>query len=187
MTISGHVAVNRQLISPIFLYCLKSAQLEPWEQKARHGKIQPDQGFGPFLALDFASRSFTRMTESDFHISETADLFHLALRLAEAKTSPAHAVRRRASTDRRSRPRVPLDLAFSYRTLGRKVRVGAGRILNISTAGLLASCCDGLVVGTTLELAMEWPIRLNGRRALHQVMIGSVVRSEASRFAMVSF
>jgi len=88
------------------------------------------------------------------------------------------------SADRRSRLRFPLNLAFSYRTLTRKSRSGAGRVLNISSSGVLAECPDPFTVGTTVELTMEWPVRMHGWIPIHLVMIGSIVRCEASGFAL---
>jgi hypothetical protein len=88
--------------------------------------------------------------------------------------------------DRRSRYRFPLGLKFSYRTLDRRPRFGTGRTLNISSTGLLAESCDLFTVGITVELTMEWPVRLHGWIPLHLVMIGSIVRCELPRFAVAS-
>jgi len=90
------------------------------------------------------------------------------------------------STDRRSRVRFPIVLAFSYRTLDRKSHSGVGRILNISSTGALAECRDPFTAGTTVELTMEWPARLHGWIPLQLIMVGSIVRCEVSRFAVAA-
>ena len=91
---------------------------------------------------------------------------------------------RPVAADRRSRTRFSPDLAFTYRTLERRSRSGAGRVMNISSSGVLAACHDPLTVGTKVELTMEWPARLNGWIPLRLVMIGSIVRCEVSCFAV---
>jgi hypothetical protein len=90
------------------------------------------------------------------------------------------------STDRRSRVRFPLDLAFSCRTLERRVRYGAGRTVNISSAGILVESPDTFAPGTSVELTAEWPVRLQGWIPLQLVVTGSVVRCELCRFAMTA-
>ena len=78
-----------------------------------------------------------------------------------------------------------MDLAFSYRTLDRTGRRGAGRTLNISSTGILAAaCCDRLTVGARVEITIEWPVRFDGHIPLQLVMIGSIVRCEPDRFAV---
>jgi hypothetical protein len=90
------------------------------------------------------------------------------------------------STDRRSRTRFPLKLTFTWRTLERKARSGMGRILNVSSTGLLAACGETFTLGTALELTVKWPVRLPGRIPLSLVMIGRIVRCELSGFAVAA-
>jgi len=89
--------------------------------------------------------------------------------------------------DRRSRVRFPMDLPFCYRTLDRNIRSGAGRVLNVSSRGVLAACAHQLTAGTTVELTMEWPAQLDGRVPLHLVMLGTIVRCEVAGFAVAAF
>ena len=79
------------------------------------------------------------------------------------------------ATDRRSRVRFPLDLAFSYRTLDRRSRYGAGHTLNISSTGVLVESRNLVTPGTTVELTAEWLALLDGWIPLYLVMTGTVV------------
>jgi hypothetical protein len=94
---------------------------------------------------------------------------------------------RPVSWERRARVRFPVSLPFFYRTVDRRVaRCGVGRILNISSAGVLAASRDQFNVDTTVELTIEWPVRLDGWIPIHLVLIGSIVRCELSRFAVAA-
>jgi hypothetical protein len=88
--------------------------------------------------------------------------------------------------DRRARVRYPIEMPFSYRTLDRTFRRGVGRILNISSRGILAECTDKLSADTSVELTIEWPLRLDGAIPLHLVIAGTIVRCEKSRFAVAA-
>lgn len=99
---------------------------------------------------------------------------------------PQEVLLRPVSRDRRARVRFPVDLPFSYRTLDPTRRSGTGRILNLSSCGLLAACRDHLTVDTTVELTIEWPARLHGGIPLHLIVTGSIVRCETFGFAVAS-
>jgi hypothetical protein len=58
---------------------------------------------------------------------------------------------------------------------------GSGTTLNISSDGILFTTEEMLPVGRTVELAVNWPARLDGTCALKFVAVGRVVRSEASQ------
>jgi hypothetical protein len=90
------------------------------------------------------------------------------------------------ATDRRSRVRFALDLAFSCRTLDRQFRYGTGRTLNISSTGMLLESSDLFTPGTSVELTAEWPVLLHRWIPLYLVMTGCVVRCEVSRFAVAA-
>src|SRR6476659_8792392 len=78
--------------------------------------------------------------------------------------------------ERRSRLRFPFELRVRFRTLGRNYPVaGMGRVVNMSSGGLLVSCQDEVPAGAPMELNIEWPTRLDGRVPLHLVAIGTVV------------
>ena len=88
--------------------------------------------------------------------------------------------------DRRSRVRFPMELRVRFRGLGRGYRVsGMGRLVNMSSGGLLVAHQDGVQIGTLLELHIEWPVRLDGRIPLQIVAVGKVTRCNPSSFAVV--
>lgn len=92
----------------------------------------------------------------------------------------------RPSGNQRLRARFPIDLPLSYRTLGRKLRSGAGRVVNISSNDVTVACSHGLTAGTPVELTIEWPARLDGSTPLNLIMTGKTARCEPSGFAVAS-
>jgi hypothetical protein len=104
----------------------------------------------------------------------------------EVSRSRAEALVMADTWDRRSKVRFPVSLPFFYRTVDRTLRCGLGRVLNISSGGVLAACRDQLDINTNLELTIEWPVRIDGGIPLHLIMVGSVVRCDMSTFAVAS-
>jgi hypothetical protein len=89
-------------------------------------------------------------------------------------------------TENRSKVRFPLELPVRYRSLGRECTfAGTGRVVNISSGGVLVTCRQEIRAGSRLELNIEWPFLLDGRTPLQLVTLGRVLRSEASHFAAV--
>jgi hypothetical protein len=87
--------------------------------------------------------------------------------------------------ERRSRARFPFDLRVRYRTLGRTEPFsGVGRLVNMSSGGVLVAYQDRVRTGARMELNIEWPSLLDGEVPLQLVAMGKVVRCEASSFAM---
>ena len=91
----------------------------------------------------------------------------------------------RPDVERRSKTRFYLNLPVRYQTLSRGPAGGEGRILNISSGGLLVAHPSPLCVGVRTELRIEWPSLLEGKIRLQLVALGRVVRSEASAFAVM--
>lgn len=60
----------------------------------------------------------------------------------------------------------------------------AGRVTNMSSRGILISCPDEIIVGTPLELNIDWPIKLDGRVPLRLIVIGTVMRCGLFNFAV---
>jgi PilZ domain-containing protein len=88
--------------------------------------------------------------------------------------------------ERRTRLRFPFELRVRFRSMGRAYPVaGAGWVRNISSGGVLVMYPHEVSAGTTLELSIEWPTRLDGRIPLHLVAVGTVLRSELCSFAVV--
>ena len=87
--------------------------------------------------------------------------------------------------ERRSRLRFPFQLRVSFRTIGQSYPVaGMGRVVNISSNGVLIAYQHEISAGTPVELNINWPARLDGRIPLQLVAIGTVVRGELFGFAV---
>lgn len=82
--------------------------------------------------------------------------------------------------ERRQTNRFPLREDVTYRVLHSKQEAisGCGTTLNMSSDGILFTTEQMIPAGRTVELSMNWPVRLDGTCALKFVAIGRVVRSE---------
>lgn len=108
--------------------------------------------------------------------------FHTALLTPE---SPTEQEWRTVTRERRSKMRFPLGLPAHYRCLGKAAVCGEGRIVNMSSGGVLVACVHAVRVDLRLELRIAWPSLLDGRVGLQLVAVGRVVRCEPSNFAML--
>jgi hypothetical protein len=91
----------------------------------------------------------------------------------------------KGAIERRSRLRFPFELSVSFRTLGHAYPVtGVGRIVNMSSTGVLIAHQHQISAGTLVELNIDWPTRLDGRVPLRLIAIGTVVRCERFSFAV---
>ena len=81
--------------------------------------------------------------------------------------------------ERRANIRFPCRLCVSWRTLDPPLRRGESTIgtLNISSKGLLFSTTENFERGSTLEVTLDWPVRLNQQVPLKLVITGHVIRS----------
>jgi PilZ domain len=86
--------------------------------------------------------------------------------------------------ERRSKARYPLMLKIRYRSLGRKLHLGEGQAVNLSSGGALIDSRHELSVGEVLEVCMEWPSLLDGCIPLQLVAVAKVVRCGPSSFAV---
>ncbi|MBZ5673650.1 MAG: PilZ domain-containing protein [Acidobacteriia bacterium] len=87
--------------------------------------------------------------------------------------------------ERRTRLRFPFELRVRFRSLGQAYPVaGAGWVRNISSGGVLVMYQHEVSAGTTLELHIDWPTRLEGRIPLQLVAVGTIVRCELFSFAV---
>jgi hypothetical protein len=81
--------------------------------------------------------------------------------------------------ERRGTTRFPLQEEVKYKLLhGKDVIVGAGKTLNIGSGGVLFTTEHRLPMGRTVELAVNWPARLDGTCALRFIATGRVIRSD---------
>ena len=66
-----------------------------------------------------------------------------------------------------------MTLRFSLRSGTR----GNGKVLDISSSGVLFRCGAQLPVGETIEASLNWPLRLNDQCPLQLCVRGRIVRS----------
>ena len=87
--------------------------------------------------------------------------------------------------ERRLKFRYPLDLSVRFRSLAPKGSAfsGEGKAVNLSSGGILVASRHQIVLGTLLEMSMEWPSLIDGRIPLQLVAVGRVLREEKSRGA----
>ena len=90
--------------------------------------------------------------------------------------------------DQRSHCRYPITSELEYKLLnkGRVERSGFGRMLNISSRGVLFDTDNILPASGRIELTIPWPFRLEGICPLKLVMRGRIVRSDGNGIAIRS-
>jgi hypothetical protein len=81
--------------------------------------------------------------------------------------------------DRRHGRRYPVDAKVHYKALerGETIASGDGRLVNMSSSGVLVELRDALKRGTHVELSIAWPVRLNGDTAMQLWIDGTAVRT----------
>jgi len=90
------------------------------------------------------------------------------------------------TTDRRETSRFPVREEVRYRVLHAKgsPASGIGKTLDIGSGGILFTTEEKLPMGRLVEVAVNWPVRLDGDCPLQFVVVGKVVRSEATKAAV---
>ena len=90
------------------------------------------------------------------------------------------------TADRRGSSRFPVREDVRYRVLHAKGSPagGVGKTLDIGSGGILFTTQERLPLGRVVEVAVNWPVRLDGACPLQFVAVGKVVRSEAAKAAM---
>jgi hypothetical protein len=90
------------------------------------------------------------------------------------------------ANDRRSSDRFPMEREVRYRVHNRRGsdECGDGVTVNMSSNGVLFTTERILLPGKRMELAINWPARLDQRCALKFVARGRVVRSEEGKAAV---
>ena len=87
--------------------------------------------------------------------------------------------------DRRNPGRYPMDREIRFRmTNKRNELVGTGRVVNMSSKGLLFLTDERLPAGKRLEMAISWPAQLAHKCALKLIARGKVVRAGAGMAAV---
>jgi hypothetical protein len=90
-------------------------------------------------------------------------------------------------TDRRVSNRLPIEREVRYKVIGGKQHVrptGSGKTLNMSSGGVLFTTESGLPQGARVEIAVSWPVQLNGATPLKLVATGVLVRSDERQAAI---
>jgi hypothetical protein len=85
-----------------------------------------------------------------------------------------------AATERRANSRFAIQSELRY-LLNNETLIasGNGHTLNLSSRGVLFTTEQRLTVGSTVELSIGWPAKLDEICPLHLVILGRVVRSDA--------
>lgn len=86
--------------------------------------------------------------------------------------------------DRRIKFRYPIKVDVQYRIGDAKGPAGAGRTVNIGSAGMLFTAEHRIAVGQKLELSLSWPAMLDGVTRLKLVATGIAVRYAGSAVAI---
>ena len=89
--------------------------------------------------------------------------------------------------ERRKFSRYPIECPVSIRLLEADVggEIARGTTLNMASRGLLVATDQRLPQGASVEVAIEWPARLDERIGLRLVVRGSVPRCEPGRLAVL--
>jgi PilZ domain-containing protein len=80
--------------------------------------------------------------------------------------------------ERRKRTRFPIALVARYAVDGRQEIAGMSRTVNISSQGVLMRSAHEVSPGTSIEVAIEWPILIGNSRPLALHLLGRVIRSD---------
>jgi hypothetical protein len=88
--------------------------------------------------------------------------------------------------DRRRATRLPLCFPLRYKvlTLTGIAHVGGGQTCNVSSAGVLFQPDTDLAKGSTVEVAIDWPVLYRGRQHLELVLSGTIARLDDGRAAL---
>ena len=88
-------------------------------------------------------------------------------------------------SERRETTRFPLCEDVKYKLVyGKIVTTGTGKTLNIGSGGVLFTTEQRLPMGRMVEIAVNWPARLDGTCLLKFVASGRIIRSEDDRAAV---
>ena len=100
---------------------------------------------------------------------------------------PYRKLRRVKNHDERRRTgRLPISQEVRYSVLGERKKteqIGLGNTLNMSSSGVLFTTESVLPEGERIELAVSWPVQLDGV-SLKLVLSGRLVRAEEMQAAM---
>ena len=99
------------------------------------------------------------------------------------RTDRSALVRAGAMTrERRGHARFPLSLDVRYSAL--RAESGSGRIIDISKTGVRIAAQGPQEPGSRLDIAINWPVLLEGRVPLQLLVVGKVVWSSQTEVAL---
>jgi hypothetical protein len=76
------------------------------------------------------------------------------------------------------------EVRFWLLSQGAKEAPGTGRVVNMSSSGVLFTSPDLVPPGRSMELSISWPAQLNAKCGLRLVARGVVVRCENGKIAV---
>ena len=90
-----------------------------------------------------------------------------------------------AGTERRTNTRFAIRSELRYILLNNETIIASGsaHTINVSSRGVSFTTEQRLPVGSTVELAIAWPVKLDETCPLRLVILGRVVRSDAGTAA----
>jgi len=97
--------------------------------------------------------------------------------MAKERNSLRMAVAENSGSGRRKHWRYPVDLEIRCRALPSD-RVVLGKICDISSHGVRFTSSEILALGATVELAIDWPVLLDGACPLQLKGRGRVLRND---------
>jgi PilZ domain len=88
--------------------------------------------------------------------------------------------------DRRDSVRFPLPLTVRYSASHRRalVETGSGQIIDLSSSGLRIAGHGPLKAGLKLDVAINWPVLLDGHVQLQLIVAGVVIWSSETEIAL---
>lgn len=122
----------------------------------------------------------------DFFCYEDLDTGNLRKSIASAMDHASVESQKKAAAERRVSARFPCRLAVSYQTLEQPILSGQGtsETLNISSKGLLFTSNERFEPGQLVQVALDWPARLENQVLLKLVAEGRIVRNSNGQTAM---
>jgi|ERR1017187_298427 hypothetical protein len=90
------------------------------------------------------------------------------------------------SSERRASTRFSLNLELRYTVRGSRAQVetGSGCTIDLSSSGLRFAAQSPLEPGMKLDVAIDWPVLLDGGVHLQLIVVGEVVWSKGTETAL---
>ena len=90
--------------------------------------------------------------------------------------------------NRRAHRRYNMQLELRWRLISRKrtTETGVGRTIDVSRGGVLFESSRQPPVGVNVEVAIDWPARLDNGEPMQLIVLGRVVRVGPGRTAIQS-